>query len=128
MRQKKSRKQEQKFPRISGILSVIFPESWTITWRGIQAMDLTRLSAAVSVRQFSGDKAAVARTCTEGNTVRKCGSYFCKSEETDNAEAIYIALFGVDGNSANLMEQVKRGKGGKRSGMVRISVVLSLSL
>ena len=53
MRQKKSRKQEQKFPRISGILSVIFPESWTITWRGIQAMDLTRLSAAVSVRQFS---------------------------------------------------------------------------
>lgn len=37
-----------------------------------------------------------------------------KSEETDNAEAIYIALFGVDGNSANLMEQVKRGKGGKK--------------
>lgn len=36
------------------------------------------------------------------------------SEEGENAEAIYIALFGVDATSANLMEKVKRGKGGKK--------------
>lgn len=46
--------------------------------------------------------------------LENAGHTFAKSEETDNAEAIYIALFGVDGNSANLMEQVKRGKGGKK--------------
>lgn len=42
------------------------------------------------------------------------GHNFAKNEEIENAEAIYIALFGVDANSANLMEQVKKGKGGRK--------------
>lgn len=42
------------------------------------------------------------------------GHKFAKSEEIENAEAIYIALFGVDANSANLMEQVKKGTGGRK--------------
>lgn len=44
------------------------------------------------------------------------GHRFGKSEELENAEAIYIALFGVDANSANLMEKVKRGSKKKKDG------------
>lgn len=44
------------------------------------------------------------------------GHKFAKSEELENAEAIYIALFGVDANSANLMEKVKRGSKKKKDG------------
>ena len=44
------------------------------------------------------------------------GHKFGKSEELENAEAIYIALFGVDANSANLMEKVKRGSKKKKDG------------
>lgn len=44
------------------------------------------------------------------------GHKFAKSEELENAEAIYIALFGVDADSANLMEKVKRGSRKKKDG------------
>ena len=42
------------------------------------------------------------------------GHKFAESEEGGNAEAIYVALFGVDSNSANLMEKAKRGQGGRK--------------
>lgn len=42
------------------------------------------------------------------------GHKFAASEEGENAEAVYIALFGVDASSANLMEKVKRGKGARK--------------
>lgn len=44
------------------------------------------------------------------------GHKFAKSEELENAEAIYIALFGVDASSANLMEKGKRGGRKKKDG------------
>lgn len=44
------------------------------------------------------------------------GHKFAKSEELENAEAIYIALFGVDASSANLMERGKRGSRKKKDG------------
>ena len=44
------------------------------------------------------------------------GHKFAKSEELENAEAIYIALFGVDASSANLMEKRKRGGRKKKEG------------
>lgn len=44
------------------------------------------------------------------------GHKFAKSEELENAEAIYIALFGVDASSANLMERGKRGGRKKKDG------------
>ena len=44
------------------------------------------------------------------------GHKFAKSEELENAEAIYIALFGVDASSANLMEKGKRGGRKKKEG------------
>lgn len=44
------------------------------------------------------------------------GHKFAKSEELENVEAIYIALFGVDASSANLMEKGKRGGRKKKDG------------
>lgn len=44
------------------------------------------------------------------------GHKFAKSEELENAEAIYIALFGVDASSANLMKKGKRGGRKKKDG------------
>ncbi len=42
------------------------------------------------------------------------GHKFAAGEEGGNAEVIYIALFGVDSNSANLMEKAKRGQGRRK--------------
>ena len=42
------------------------------------------------------------------------GHKFTAGEEGGNAEVIYIALFGVDSNSANLMEKAKRGHGRRK--------------
>ena len=42
------------------------------------------------------------------------GYKFAESEEGGNAEVIYVALFGVDRNSANLMEKAKRGQGRRK--------------
>ena len=42
------------------------------------------------------------------------GHKFAESEEDGNAEAMYVALFGVDSNSANLMEKAKRGQGRRK--------------
>ena len=42
------------------------------------------------------------------------GHKFAESEEGGNAEVIYVALFGVDRNSANLMEKAKRGQGRRK--------------
>lgn len=44
------------------------------------------------------------------------GHKFAKSEELENAEAIYIALFGVDASSANLMKKGRRGGRKKKDG------------
>ena len=42
------------------------------------------------------------------------GHKFAAGEEGRNAEVIYVALFGVDSNSANLMEKAKRGQGRRK--------------
>ena len=44
------------------------------------------------------------------------GHKFAKSKELENAEAIYIALFGVDASSANLMKKGRRGGRKKKDG------------
>ena len=44
------------------------------------------------------------------------GHKFAKSKELENAEAIYIALFGVDASSANLMKKGRRGGRKKKEG------------
>lgn len=53
------------------------------------------------------------------------GHKFAKSDEIENAESIYIALFGVDATSANLMEKVKKKSGRKRDGEdIRGSIIV----
>lgn len=52
------------------------------------------------------------------------GHKFAKSDEIDNAESIYIALFGVDATSANLMEKVKKTRKKRDGEDIRGAVVV----
>ena len=52
------------------------------------------------------------------------GHKFAKSDEIDNAESIYIALFGVDATSANLMERVKKTRKKRDGEDIRGAVVV----
>lgn len=52
------------------------------------------------------------------------GHKFAKSDEIDNAESIYIALFGVDATSANLMEKVKKTRKKRNGEDIRGAVVV----